>query len=127
MIYCVKREDFMRTWDFRHVLKPLVSLACKLRLGLCPTATHRRRPRSSRAGGLADMPAVPDQPPANPDDTQDNTSGVYVRDSAIAQEKIAQAKRMQSLKEWNKSADLYSGNPRKISRSRGSQRHGCRP
>ena len=38
---------------------------------------------------------------------KDNTAGVYVRDSAIAQEKLALAVRMEGLKEWGKSADVY--------------------
>lgn len=38
---------------------------------------------------------------------KDSTEGVYVRDSALAQEKFALAQRMERLKEWNKSADLY--------------------
>ena len=33
--------------------------------------------------------------------------GVYVRDSAVAAEKLALALRMEHLKEWNKSADVY--------------------
>src|SRR4051812_7932716 len=32
---------------------------------------------------------------------------VYVRDSAVAAEKLALAQRMERLKEWNKSADVY--------------------
>src|SRR5437764_15247179 len=35
------------------------------------------------------------------------TEGVYVRDSAGAVEKLALAQKMERLKEWNKSADLY--------------------
>ncbi len=35
------------------------------------------------------------------------TEGVYVRDSASAVEKLALAQKMERLKEWNKSADLY--------------------
>ncbi len=38
---------------------------------------------------------------------KDNTAGVYVRDSAIALEKLAHAQHMEQLKEWNTSADLY--------------------
>src|SRR4051794_13212823 len=37
---------------------------------------------------------------------KDSTEGVYVRDSALAQEKFALAQKMERLKEWNKSADL---------------------
>ncbi len=36
-----------------------------------------------------------------------NKPGVYVRDSAVAAEKLALAQRMEHLKEWNKSADVY--------------------
>src|SRR5215208_7332948 len=32
---------------------------------------------------------------------------VYVKDSAIARDKMAQAERMQGYKEWHKAADLY--------------------
>src|SRR5215211_1741805 len=35
------------------------------------------------------------------------TQGVYVRDSAVAGEKLALAQRMEHLKEWDKSADVY--------------------
>ncbi len=38
---------------------------------------------------------------------KDSTQGVYVRDSAVALEKFAHAQRMERLKEWDKSADLY--------------------
>jgi tetratricopeptide (TPR) repeat protein len=38
---------------------------------------------------------------------KESTEGVYVRDSAIALEKFALAQKMERLKEWNKSADLY--------------------
>src|SRR5438067_13168979 len=38
---------------------------------------------------------------------QDPTQGVYVRDSAVAVEKFALAERMERLKEWAKSADVY--------------------
>lgn len=48
--------------------------------------------------------AQPDLPGAQ---GKENTQNVYVRDSAIAQEKFALAMKMQKLKEWNKSADLY--------------------
>jgi outer membrane protein assembly factor BamB len=40
-----------------------------------------------------------------PDPTR--TTGVYVRDSAVAAEKLALAERMERLKEWDKSADVY--------------------
>src|SRR5687768_6239568 len=38
---------------------------------------------------------------------KESTEGVYVRDSALALEKYALAQRMERLKEWNKSADLF--------------------
>lgn len=38
---------------------------------------------------------------------RDTTQGVYVRDSAVAIEKFAHAERMEHLKEWDKSADVY--------------------
>jgi outer membrane protein assembly factor BamB len=37
----------------------------------------------------------------------DDSGGVYVRDSAIAMEKLALARRMERLHEWGKSADVY--------------------
>src|SRR5437764_3599079 len=38
---------------------------------------------------------------------RDSTEGVYVRDSAVAAEKMALAYRLEHLKEWNKAADVY--------------------
>src|SRR5687767_3725568 len=38
---------------------------------------------------------------------KESTEGVCVRDSAVALEKFALAQRMERLKEWNKSADVY--------------------
>ncbi len=38
---------------------------------------------------------------------RDPTQGVYVRDSAIAVEKLALAERLERLREWAKSADVY--------------------
>src|SRR5687768_5734642 len=38
---------------------------------------------------------------------KESTEGVYVRDSALALEKFAVAQRMERLKEWTKSAELY--------------------
>lgn len=38
---------------------------------------------------------------------RDTTQSVYVRDSAVAVEKFALAERMEHLKEWDKSADVY--------------------
>src|ERR1700722_16961384 len=46
---------------------------------------------------------------ANNLEGKDNTAGVYVRDSAIALEKLALAQRMERLKEWGKSAEVYQG------------------
>src|SRR5688500_14706499 len=39
--------------------------------------------------------------------TADPQQGVYVRDSAIAADKFELGKRMERLKEWHKSADVY--------------------
>src|SRR5688500_18832074 len=39
--------------------------------------------------------------------TADPQQGVYVRDSAIASDKFELGKRMERLKEWHKSADVY--------------------
>src|SRR5688572_23801702 len=38
---------------------------------------------------------------------RDSSQGVYVRDSAVAVEKFALAERLEHLKEWDKSADVY--------------------
>ncbi|HET6251407.1 MAG TPA: PQQ-binding-like beta-propeller repeat protein [Tepidisphaeraceae bacterium] len=72
------------------------------------------------AAGLYSGPAfaqvpqqvAPQQPPGgalNADNFygKEPTEGVYVRDSAGAVEKLALAQKMEKLKEWNKSADLY--------------------
>jgi outer membrane protein assembly factor BamB len=50
---------------------------------------------------------APVQPFGAPNPGVDKTNGVYVRDSAIAMEKLALAKRMERAREWNKSADVY--------------------
>src|SRR5687767_632410 len=42
-----------------------------------------------------------------PDPSRGPQQGVYVRDSAVAGEKLAHAERMERLKEWEKSADIY--------------------
>src|SRR5882757_2282669 len=42
-----------------------------------------------------------------PDPSREAKQGVYVRDSAVAGEKLALAQRMERLKEWDKSADVY--------------------
>src|SRR5688500_16151739 len=42
-----------------------------------------------------------------PDPNRGPQQGVYVRDSAVAGEKLAHAERMERLKEWEKSADVY--------------------
>src|SRR5687767_8444020 len=44
---------------------------------------------------------------AAPEAVRDPRMGVYVRDSAVAGEKLALAERMERLKEWDKSADVY--------------------
>src|SRR5436309_440370 len=48
-----------------------------------------------------------DVAPGEPDKAKENTEPVYVRDSAVAQEKLALALRMERLKQWNNSADVY--------------------
>src|SRR5687767_12129840 len=42
-----------------------------------------------------------------PDPSRGPQQGVYVRDSAVAGEKLAHAERMERLKEWEKAADIY--------------------
>jgi outer membrane protein assembly factor BamB len=60
---------------------------------------------------LADDHIVIERPgaaaPLNSLEGKDNTAGVYVRDSAIALEEFALAQRMERLREWGKSADVY--------------------
>ena len=56
---------------------------------------------------------APQEPPQaqglNPTDFygKESNQGVYVRDSAVALEKFALGRRMERLKEWNKSADVF--------------------
>src|SRR5262245_59987948 len=38
---------------------------------------------------------------------KENTEGVFVRDSAIAVDKVFQAKHMEDLKEWDRAAEVY--------------------
>ena len=61
------------------------------------------------ARAAAQQAAQAQQPGVDPKsfEGKDSTEGVYVRDSALAQEKFALAQKMERLKEWNKSADLY--------------------
>ena len=64
----------------------------------------------SSAIALGQQPkAVADRAQSNPDSlyARDSNQGVYVRDSAIAVEKLALAERMERLNEWNKAADIY--------------------
>lgn len=44
---------------------------------------------------------------ASPSANADANQGVYVRESAVAMEKLALAQRMEAHREWNKSADVY--------------------
>lgn len=74
--------------------------------------SHRLFRRSSLVLGLLVCLAAPAQEPdhrANPDSFggKDSSQSVYVRDSAVAMEKFALAQRMERLKEWDKSADVY--------------------
>ena len=52
---------------------------------------------------------VPDNPANNVDngDARESNEGVYVPESELAMEKLTLAEKMERLKEWNKSADLY--------------------
>jgi outer membrane protein assembly factor BamB len=59
------------------------------------------------AVGLISAPLPAQQQIGAPDDNKHASQGVYVRDSAVAGEKLALAKRMEHLKEWNKAADVY--------------------
>src|SRR5690348_1997429 len=55
----------------------------------------------------AQLPAVPDA--VNPENFngKESNEGVYVPESELAMERLALAQKMERLKEWNKSADLY--------------------
>lgn len=44
---------------------------------------------------------------ADTSDAKDSPEGVYVPESELAMERLALAQKMERLKEWNKSADLY--------------------
>lgn len=61
------------------------------------------------ARAAENQPADPAPPGQNPTDFygKESNQGVYVRDSAVALEKLALGQRMERLKEWNKSADVY--------------------
>src|SRR3954453_191096 len=61
------------------------------------------------AAARGQVPGLPGNPLAGHDAAQ----GVYVRDSAVAMEKLALAERMERLKEWDKSADVYQVNVEK--------------
>lgn len=50
---------------------------------------------------------LPAEEPAEGIEGKEHNEFVFVRDSASAQEKFALAQKMERLKEWNKSADLY--------------------
>lgn len=54
-----------------------------------------------------DLPAAPGT--VNPENFngKESTEGVYVPESELAMERLALAQKMERLKEWNKSADLY--------------------
>lgn len=48
-----------------------------------------------------------DGEPAAPGGSKEANQGVYVRDSAVAAEKLALGERMERLKEWDKAADVF--------------------
>lgn len=56
---------------------------------------------------IMQRPMQPGNFPQAVADATDDSGGVYVRDSAIALEKLALARRMERLHEWGKSADVY--------------------
>jgi outer membrane protein assembly factor BamB len=89
----------------------LASLALAGLLATCPLAAQ-----DQPEDGVVVQPVAPDEvapdevaPGLDPDSFygKESSEGVYVRDSALALEKFALAQRMERLKEWNKSADLY--------------------
>lgn len=66
------------------------------------------------APASAQFRALPAPPPgaapaaqADPNENRDANEGVFVPDSEMAKERLALAQRMERLKEWNNSADLY--------------------
>src|SRR5215207_4946066 len=85
-----QRHRGTEAWSYRNASVPLCLCGSALLMAwiAAPLAAQFRR------GAVVETAA-----PAKP--------SVYVRDSAVAAEKLALAQRMERLKEWNKSADVY--------------------
>lgn len=81
----------------RRSFRALTSLALAGLLVTCPVTGQEQVP----------PPGVAVGPDPNSLSGKEPGEGVYVRDSALALEKLALAERMERLKEWNKSADLF--------------------
>ena len=79
------------------------------RAALREQAAKQAAQRAFEARRAAAMQAPGQGPALDPNSFygKESTEGVYVRDSALALEKFALAQKMERLKEWNKSADLY--------------------
>jgi outer membrane protein assembly factor BamB/tetratricopeptide (TPR) repeat protein len=84
--------------------KPLVRIVGGVALAI---VTAVWTPLDAQVAGPATQPGALD--PLSPEAFagKEPTEGVYVRDSAAAVEKWTLAQKMERLKEWNKSADLY--------------------
>jgi outer membrane protein assembly factor BamB/tetratricopeptide (TPR) repeat protein len=78
-------------------LRHRIAVGCALTALLAPAATTPAQFR-------LDLGQQELGPGANPNQPRQT---VYVRDSAVAGEKLALAQRMERLKEWNKAADVY--------------------
>src|ERR1043165_6001909 len=77
-------------------------MPCRFRLVILMIAL------SAAAASAQPGPMIIGPPPVEaPDGPRDPRQGVYVRDSAVAAEKLALAERMERLKQWDKSADVY--------------------
>lgn len=88
----------------RHLLKQLMRSVRAALMGGLLLSLGELAPSQAEE---IDLPLVP-QRGLDPQvsNANDPTQGVYVRDSAVAMEKFSLAKRMERLKEWNKSADI---------------------
>ena len=81
---------------FRSCCRALASVCL---IVLCPAAIAQVR--------IMQLPMQQGNFPPGAAETTDTSGEVYVRDSAIALEKLALARRMERLHEWGKSADVY--------------------
>jgi outer membrane protein assembly factor BamB/tetratricopeptide (TPR) repeat protein len=103
------RDNLDRRAAARRGLRLAIAVAT-VAATLLPPSTALRSLSAQPAQRAEAAPPQKDQPGGiDPNSIygRESTEGVYVRDSAVAIEKIALAERMERLSEWNKSADLY--------------------